>query len=160
MATRKPIVIVAGQLQQLPAGDTLDASVSEVDVVTMSNGNASPIVIGQPVYVSADDEVDLAQADAQGTVQVLGLVLDASINAAASGVIQTDGILTATTGQWDVVTGGSGGLVANTPYYLDPDNPGMLTATAPTTTGDFVVRVGLALSTTELDISVMPPIKL
>jgi hypothetical protein len=36
----------------------------------------------------------------------------------------------------------------------------MLTSTAPTTTGQYVVRVGLALSTTELDISTAAPIKL
>jgi hypothetical protein len=160
MAARKPLVINAGQIEQLQAGDTLDASVSEVDVVSKTNDNASPIVIGSPVYQKADGDVDLGRANAQGTVQLLGLVKDASIAAAASGIIQTDGILAATTGQWDTVTGGTGGLTPGSPYYLDAATAGKLTLTAPTSVGQFVVRVGLATSTTEMDISITPPIKL
>ncbi len=160
MATKKPLVITSGQIQQLQAGDTLDAAVSEVDVVSMTNANAGPIVIGAPVYVSAAGSVDLAKADAAGTVQMLGLVKDTSIATSEAGIIQTDGVLVATTGQWDAVAGTTGGLAAGAAYYLDPDTAGLLTATAPTTAGDFVVRVGIALSTTDLDISIMPPIKL
>ena len=160
MALRKPLVIISGQVQQLPSGDTLDASTAEVDVVTLTNGNASPIVIGSPVYSDAAGSVDLAQANASGTVEVLGFVKDTSISASASGSIQTDGILAATTGQWDIVTGDTGGLVAGTVYYLDPTTAGKLTATAPTTTSQYVVRVGKAISTTEMEISIEPPILL
>ena len=160
MSARKPLVIVNGQIQQLQAGDTLDASASEVDVVQKTNGNASSIVICTPVYVKNDGTVDKAKADASGTVQILGLVKDVSIDAAAAGSIQTDGVLTATTAQWDAVAGTTGGLTPGTVYYLDPATAGMLTSTAPTTTGQYVVRVGLALSTTELDISTTAPIKL
>jgi len=160
VALRKPLVIISGQVQQLPSGDTLDASTAEVDVVTLTNGNASPIVIGSPVYSDAAGSVDLAQANASGTVEVLGFVKDTSISASASGSIQTDGILAATTGQWDIVTGDTGGLVAGTVYYLDPTTAGKLTATAPTTTSQYVVRVGKAISTTEMEISIEPPILL
>lgn len=160
MASRKPLVIVSGQVQQLQAGDTLDASVTEVDVVSKTNDNAGSIVIGTPVYVKANGNVDKGRANASGTVQLLGLVKDTSISAAASGIIQTDGVLAATTGQWDAVTGGSGGLTAGSVYYLDPSTAGLLTATAPSTTSQYVVRVGLAISTTELDISVDAPILL
>lgn len=160
MALRKPLVIISGQVQQLQAGDTLDASAAEVDVVALTNGNASAIVIGSPVYSDAAGSVDLAQANASGTVEVLGLVRDTSIAASASGSIQTDGILAATTGQWDIVTGDTGGLVAGTVYYLDPTTAGKLTATAPTTTSQYVVRVGKAISTTEMEISIEPPILL
>lgn len=160
MAAKKPLVITAGQIEQLQAGDTLDAAVTEVDVVSKTNDNASPITIGQPVYQKSDGDVDLGRANAQGTVQLVGLVKDASISAAGSGLIQTDGVLVASTGDWDAVTGGSGGLTAGSPYYLSAATAGFLTATAPSTTGQFVVRVGLALSTTELDISIEPPIKL
>jgi len=160
MAAKKPLVITAGQIEQLQAGDTLDASVSEVDVVSKTNDNAGAIVIGAPVYQKSNGNVDKGRANAQGTVQLLGLVRDVSIAAAASGIIQTDGILAATTGQWDAITGGSGGLTPGSPYYLDPATAGMLTVTAPTTVGQFVVRVGLATSTTEMDISITAPIKL
>jgi hypothetical protein len=160
MALRKPLVIVSGQIQQLQAGDSLDATVSEIDSISMTNGNASSITIGQAVYVEAAGSVDLAQANASSTVELLGLVKSTSIAAAASGTIQTDGILTATTVQWDAVTGGTGGLTAGSVYYLDPDAAGHLTSTAPTTAADYVVRVGLALSTTDFDITVSIPILL
>lgn len=159
MAAKLPLVITNGQIEQLQAGDTLNASVSEVDVVSKTNDNGSAAVKCTPLYQKSDGDVDFARANAQGTVQVLGLAA-ADINAAASGLVQTDGILVATTGEWDAVTGGSGGLTPGAPYYVDAATAGMLTATAPTTTGQFVVRVGLASSTTEMDISIQPPIKL
>ena len=160
MATRKPLVIINGQIQQLQPGDTLDAAVSEVDVISKENGNASPITIGHAVYTKADGTVDLAQANASGTVEVLGFVKDASIASSSSGIIQTDGILAATTGQWDTATGDSGGLTPGAVYWLDPSTAGKLTTTAPTTIGQFVVRLGKAVSTTELEISIEPPILL
>jgi len=160
LALKKPLVISSGQVQQLQSGDTLDAPMAAIDVIEATNNNASPIVIGAPVYPDGNDAVDLGKADASGTVELLGLVRATSIAAAASGEIQTDGILAATTGQWDAITGGSGGLTAKTVYYLDPSTAGMLTDTAPSTAGQFVVRVGLATSTIEMDISIAPPIKL
>ena len=127
MAQRKPLVMNSGQIEQLQSGDTLDAVVTEVDLISRTNNNASPIVIGAPVYPDGNGTVDIAQADASGTVEVLGLVQETSIAAAASGYIQTDGILTATTGQWDAVAGTTGGLTAGTVYWLDPDTAGLLT---------------------------------
>lgn len=157
---KKPLCIYDGQIQQLQAGDTLDASAAEVDVIEMTNGEASSIVIGAPVYVSAASTVMKAQADASGTVDVLGLVAETTIASAASGSIQTDGVLAATTAQWDAVTGGLGGLTAGAKYYLDPDTAGMLTTTAPTTVGDFVAPIGKALSTTEFEITIGSTVKL
>ena len=160
MALRKPLVMNAGQIEQLQSGDTLDAIVSEVDVVSMTNNNASPIVIGSPVYCDAAGGVDLAQADASGTVEVLGLVADVSIGAAASGSIQTDGILSATTTQWDAVAGTTGGLTAGAIYYLDESTAGLMTEAAPSSVSEFVIRVGKAISTIEMEISISQPVKL
>lgn len=160
MTARKPLVINGGQIEQLQAGDTLNASTTEVDVVAKTNDNAGAVVIGAPVYQKSNGNVDKARANAQGTVQVVGLVADVSIAAAGSGNIQTDGVLVATTGQWDAVTGGSGGLTPGSPYYVDAGTAGMLTATAPATASQFVVRVGLALSTTDMDITITAPMKL
>ncbi len=160
MALRKPLVMVNGQIQQLQTGDTLDAISSEVDVIAMTNNNASPIVIGNAVYVDGAGTVDLARANASGTVEMLGLVKDVSIAAASSGSIQTDGVLVATTTQWDAVAGTTGGLTAGTGYYLDPSTAGNITDTAPTTSGQYVIRVGKAISTTELEISITEPILL
>lgn len=162
MALRKPLVIVAGQIQQIQSGDVLDSAVSgEVDVVSLENDTgAAALVIGAPVYVKSAGKVDNAQADAVATVEVLGLVAVATIAYQASGNIQTDGVLTATTGQWDAITGETGGLTSGSVYYLDPDTAGKLTLTAPTTDGDFVVRVGKAVSTTVMEITILNAVKL
>lgn len=151
MATHKPLVIINGQIQQIPAGDSLNAAASEVDVVSAINANVNSITIGSPVYVPSSGNVDLASATSAATKKVLGLVRDVSVPSSASGTIQTDGILTATTAQWDAVTGGTGGLVAGAIYYLDV-TAGMLTAIPPSSAGSFVCRVGVALSTTDFEI--------
>lgn len=156
MAIKKPLVITDGQIEQLQAGDQLE----NANLLVRTNSNAGAIVIGQPVYSDSGTTVDLAQADAQGTIRVIGLVADASIANAASGGVLVDGVLTATTGEWDAVTGEIGGLTAGANYFLDAASAGALTQTAPTVTGEFVVRIGHALSTTELEIEVQQPIKL
>lgn len=125
-----------------------------------TNANAGAIVIGTPVYVSAAGSVDKAMADAAATKDVVGLVVDTSIASSATGDIQTGGLLTATTGQWDAVTGDTGGLTAGTQYFVDPDTAGRLTDPAPNTAGDFVVPVGIALSTTEMIIAIHQTVKL
>lgn len=162
MALRKPLVIVSGQMQQIQSGDVLDSAVSgEVDVVSLENDTgAAAIVIGAPVYVKSAGKVDNAQADAVGTVEVLGLVQATSIAYQASGNIQTDGVLEATTGQWDSVTGETGGLTAGAVYYLDETTAGMLTQTAPSGDGEFVVRVGKAISTLAMEITILNAVKL
>lgn len=154
MALRKPLVLINGIPTQIPGNDVLDATLAEVDQINMSNGEAGAIVIGTPTYISAANTVKKAQANASGTTDVLGLVRDTSVAAAAQASVQTDGQLTATTTQWDAVTGGTGGLTAGAVYYLSASTAGQLTATAPTTSGQFVIRIGKAISTTIMDIQI------
>jgi len=119
MALRKPLVLVGGQMQALQAGDTLDVpAIAGGDVVSQTNDESGAIVIGTPVYNDANDGVKKAKADAAGTVKVLGLVATASITNGTAGNIQLNGILAATTTQWDAVFGTSGGLTAGTDYFL------------------------------------------
>lgn len=150
MAVKKPLVVTAGQVEQLQSGD----SIEHPGLYNRTNNNAGAIVIGQAVYVDGPGTVDLAQADALATSEVLGLVAETSIAAAASGGILTDGKLTATTGQWDAVTGQTGGLTSGARYYLDETTAGNLTATAPIADGEVVAPLGLALSTTEMEINI------
>lgn len=160
MAARRPLVIIDGRVQQLPAGDSVDAAASEVDIIVLTNGGGVNAPIGSPGYISASGAFQLARANALGTVEVIGLVRDTAIAAAAVGNIQTDGGLVATTAQWDVITGQTGGLTAGSTYFLSSATAGKLTTTAPTTSGEFVVRVGQATSTTSLEISRYQPIQL
>jgi len=160
MALKKPLVISGGQIQQLQSDDTLDATISEQEVINLTNGNVGSIVIGTPVYISAANTVDKAKADASGTKDVVGLVKDASISPSGSGAILTSGVLSATTEQWDAVAGTTGGLDAGTIYYLDAATAGKITDTAPTTVGQYVVKIGVAISTTELKLDIEPDILL
>jgi len=161
MANRKPLVIIGGQVQQLPAGDTIDAPQGGGDQQVITNDEAGAIVIGTPVYMDANDGVKKAQANASGTRKVTGIVAVASIGAAGQGPITVGGVITATTTQWDaVVVSGSGGLIKDTTYYLDAATAGKITATAPSTAGQYVVEVGIGLSTTELLVRVQKDILL
>lgn len=154
MAVRKPLVLISGQVQRLPAGDTVEGASATLSF-NATNSNAGAITIGQPVYVDGAGSVDLAQANASGTAKVAGLVEAASIASAASGAIKYGGVLSSA--DWTSVIG-STNLTPGARYYLSAANPGELTATAPDTTGHFVVGVGVALSTTELLVEIERPI--
>lgn len=156
MAVKKPIVITDGELERLQPGDQIQQAV----LFNRINANTGNLVIATPVYASGAGQVDKAQADALSTKDVLGLIAEAVVAPSADGAVQCDGIFAATTSQWDAVTGGSGGLTVGTKYYLDPDTAGMLTETVPSTQGDYVAMIGIALSTTEMEISIRPTVKL
>lgn len=153
MALRKPLVSINGIISQLPAGDTLQVPIQGLQTQAMTNGESGAITQGMAVYIQAADTVKKAQANASGTRIVFGLVADASIASSASGNIATSGLLTVS--DWTSVTG-SATLTSGSLYFLDPSTAGKLTATAPTTTGQFVVCVGIALDTTTLQIDLNP----
>lgn len=149
MALRKPLVLSGGQIQQLQTGDTLDAAQSGGDVIVLTNDEAGALIQGNVVYMDAVDGVKKAKADAAGTAKPVGLSVGAPA-AAASGQIMIAGILTLTTAQWDAAFGTTGGLAFGTLYYLSAATAGLGTVTAPSTVGNYVVELGIALSTTEL----------
>lgn len=126
--------------------------------ITATNGEATSIAIGKAVYVSAGDTARLANANAAGTKNVVGLVFDTTINAAASGSVAVSGSLTATTTQWDAVTGQSGGLTPGAKYYLSNTTAGNMTTTAPST--GYICLIGIALSTTKFVLHPAPAIRL
>ncbi|HKR03456.1 MAG TPA: hypothetical protein VJY62_02390 [Bacteroidia bacterium] len=157
MGQKKPLVLGSDNVpQQLQAGDYIQTA----ELPQLTNGEAGSIVIGAPVYNSANDTVKKAKADAGGTLPCIGLVADTSIATGVTGGIMCGkgSILSATTGQWDAVTGGSGGLVANTLYYVSTATAGLLTTTPPTT--GYSQVVGRAISTTEMRLDIQDAYKL
>lgn len=138
MATRKALVLVGGQIQQLQSGDTLAGPVAENDTVSLTNGDAGSHTIGQAIYISAADTGRLAKADAAASSQVVAFATG-TITAGAVGSYQSSGVLS-----------GMSGLTAGSVYYLSDATAGLITATAPSTLGRYVQEVGVALSTTEL----------
>ena len=160
MVARRPLVLLDGQIAQLPAADTIDAPSSEVDVLLLNNAGVSAAPICSPVYVSGSGAFQLARANAGATEAVIGFVKDASIAPASNGAIQTDGLFTATTGEWDTVTGQTGGLTPGSRYFLSSATAGRITTTAPTASGSYVRPLGRAISETALEITIQPSILL
>jgi len=148
MAARKPLVLVNGEVQELATSDSLSATVTEVDAITKVA--AATLIAGQVVYASSATDVNKAAANADATAKPIGLAT-AAISSAASGSIQTSGVITLTTGQWDALCGTTGGLTVGTVYFLSA-TAGLLTSTAPSTSGHYVSPVIVALSTTEASI--------
>ena len=160
MAAKIPLVLNSGLVGQLQSGDYINAPIAGIQEVAQTNDEVGAIVIGAPVYNDAANGVKKAKADAIGTAKPIGLVGQTSIAGAASGIIGVDGVLTATTGQWDAVAGTTGGLTFGTVYYLSAATAGLLTSTAPTTVGQFIVEVGQAISTVDMKILIKAPIGL
>ena len=159
MASRKPLVLNAGQIQQLQASDTLAAPLAGAQEVSLTNDDVGSHVPGQVVYLDTNDGVKKAQANTSATAYAFAFA-STTVSNGVAGVYATDGILSLTTGQWDSVMGSSGGLTAGTIYYLSAATAGLGTATAPSAAGQYVVRLGIALSTTELSIGIRDPILL
>jgi hypothetical protein len=161
MAVRKQVVVGAsGLLEQLQSGDSVTSPNAGVDLKTRTNAEAASVPIGTLVYNFAAGSFKKAQANAAGTADVAGMVYDASITNGASGQIATDGLVIATTGQWDAITGQTGGLTPLARYFLDPATSGRMTTTPPTTAGQFNVLLGTADSTTDFDLHIEPEIRL
>lgn len=112
-----------------------------------------------PLYSTSTAD-DVAHALAAGsTSEVIGLALvSAADNAAVT--VAVAGIVAGTTGEWDAVTGQTGGLTSGARYYLNPTTAGRLTTTAPTTDGQYVTFVGVAMSTTKMKLVLAPTIQL
>ncbi len=122
-------------------------------LIELTNNDSVTITTGTPVY----SDFRRAKADSSSTNKVIGLAYE-DTDSSDPGRIQVTGIITATTGEWDVVTGDSGGLTPNTLYYLSEITSGKLKAVAPTT--GYVSPIGVAISTTQLRIEILNTILL
>ncbi len=119
-------------------------------VTQLTNSDSVTIVKCSPVY--ADSGFKRARANSSTTTKVIGLASE-DTTATNVGGVQAIGVLTATTGEWDAVTGDSGGLTPNTLYYLSETTAGKLKTTAPTT--GYISPIGVAITTTQLRIEIL-----
>lgn len=110
---------------------------------------------GNPVYIDGAGRLQKARNDLVIAHQVAGLMLDAAA-AFTSGDYIADGSLELT--DWTNIAGVAS-LTRGAIYYLS-NTPGMITSTAPTAVGFYVVQIGRAVSTTKLDIELGQPIRL
>jgi hypothetical protein len=120
--------------------------------ISATNDNAGSITIRQAVYFKSNGNVDLAKADAVATSDAkLGLVYAASIATTASGNIYVDS---------GTRVSGFSGLTPGAPVYLSAATAGALTQTAPSTAGQVMAQVGLALSASVIEFDPEPAIEI
>ena len=119
------------------------------DVITVSG-----VVIGQPVYsFNALGEVELAKADAAITSRVLGMSIFDRAAALMTSIINSGYIEQP---DWTAVIG-TMFLTFGTQYFLSNVTAGMMITTAPTTSGHYVVPLGVAVSPTKFSVNVGLP---
>ena len=139
----------------------VDASLaSSGSVVTKVNTDTTVLQFGTPVHSSMVGGVAKASANTASTADLVGLIVDTEVGTGTPGQVQTAGIMTGTTGQWDAVTEQAGGLIEGAIYYLNVAPAGRITTTAPTTPGQYLVIIGVALSPTQMFINTQASILL
>jgi len=136
------------------AGSPLRASSSpgSTFAAAVANGTAQPGLFVTPLSSGAFRFRRVALGDASaddGTEQqIIGVITGVADNGFAQ--VQVGGIVELDESDWDVATGGSGGLVPAGVYYLAASPGGGITTSPPSGSGEFVVQVGIALNTTTM----------
>jgi hypothetical protein len=126
--------------------------------VSLTNNTGSTIGKLQLVYKTATaDQIALAKADINGTQRFIGFSA-ASLANGATGSIIVGGVVTGTTAEWDAVTGSVGGLAPGGQYFVSEATAGFIRNPAPTS--GWVVRVGQAISATQLLMQPGEPLRL
>lgn len=143
MAIKKPLVLGSdGSIEQLQAGDTLDITMpSGGDVVLMT---LSENVLPNSVLCASSSGIVRADKDDDDKVRVVGF----ATSAGNSG----DQISVRVSAQ----QGGFTGLISGSPVFLD--TAGAVTQSTPTS--GFSIRLGVAISSTDILVEPAQPIKL
>lgn len=135
---------------------TAEGAVAQLGV-SLTSAEAGSTAKFKTVYAhTTSGQFKMANANSGTTFRAIGLA-SAAIGAGAAGTIIIAGVVTGTTGEWDAVTGQTGGLTSGSAYFLSNSTAGNITTTAPTT--GYLQRVGIALSTTQLLINLSDPIQ-
>lgn len=93
----------------------------------------------------------LAETDATVAGVIVGINLDGTVQ------VQSFGLVTLTTAQWDAVTGGVGGLIQGHTYFPSTAGGGTITDVPPPNVGEFVTKIGTGLNPTTLLIELARP---
>jgi hypothetical protein len=168
----EPTILMV-QITQQPGGDGLSiqdlggfgglesprfSAAANVSYAAFGFGGTYPI--GAALYVSGGNYVP-AIATSLAASSVVGLSPIANGGADEEQIpVVTAGELTLTTAEWDaIVTGESGGLTTGSYYYLSGATAGFLTTEPPVPDGQWVLKIGLALSPTTMLVQIGTPIE-
>lgn len=113
------------------------------------------ISAGSPIVVLPNGHLANAQNSDPARYRVAGLML-VDVEPSFAGLYTTDS--TVSLEDWSPVTG-TATLSVGQQYFLS-DVIGQLTTTAPTSAGQYVVRVGVAISSSTMAVEVQQPIRL
>lgn len=117
-----------------------------------TNEDYVEIPAGAPVF--AFSGTGIRRAVASGVAyRVLGLAREI-VPLPGTGQIIAEGVLSLTVAEWDSLTGMVGGLVPNKLYFLDPVRVGKITIDPPTNLGEWVCKIGVAYSPTDLYVDI------
>lgn len=111
--------------------------------VTMEAIFDSDTAAGQVIYISGDGHVDLAQANAGSTTTASGIAIQ-DVASGQTGEYIPVGPVTCET--WSLSPGSV--------YYLSPSVAGGMTTTYPDSSGQFVIILGAAATTTQLNLEI------
>lgn len=122
------------------------------------NGDTGDVLPGMPVIVVGDNLIARASAASPGLAVVDGIAFTFASPTLAC-MFRSQGRMTLDPGEWDLVTGETGGLFPSALYYLGLD-PGTLTSSPPFRVGQSVCPIGKAFSSGSLIIEIGIPILL
>lgn len=112
------------------------------------------LIVGQPLHLKPNGHLDLAIATSP--LRVCGLATAQTLPTFAANYFSYGAV---SRSDWSLVAG-SVSLLVGSSYYLSADTPGKITAISPTTLGQFVVCVGVAISAQLLLIEIQSSILL
>jgi hypothetical protein len=123
---------------------------------TVQSGSSS-ISIGQPVYINSSGNAALADASSLTTSKVAGIATTTGIAGAQVSFTRNQGLTIPNVNT--VVDNVSNGLLEPGKYYWLSINTGKLTRTPDTSTsGSVLIQIGLALTTSELQVEIQAPV--
>lgn len=153
-------IVTTNEFGQVVAGSTGGGNDNNI-YVTMLNSSGVTIPKGSPVRKTGELTIALAQGDSTKK-GVFGIAYETILNGQTK-IVLIEGIMTLPTGDWDLITGGTGGLVNDDiPYFLDFSVLGHLQKTVNVDTApanSYLVAVGYAINANTLKIDIDSPIK-
>jgi hypothetical protein len=150
------------QLMSHNGSGTVDAD--NIFGFDLSDFSDSTGVLGTMTLASSDEAITANQFVAIGGNDI---VTKASATSGADAI----GVATTTTGAVGIVpievkpgsfrlNGVLSGATAGQPFYIDPASDGDITSTAPSSSGEYVIKVGIALNADDLLVKISDPVRI
>lgn len=127
-------------------------------LVTYTDTTDVDVVAGNAVYIKSNGNLAKVIADGSIVPRIAGMVIT-NTDAGGGAPYKMEGLVDLP--NWTALTDqGQTSLSQGSFYYISPTNAGKITASAPTTVGQYVVQIGYAHTASKLNLQIQPPIKL